>query len=216
VDPNSASKSKAPKSDEKTKSTQSRKSSNSEPNPFLVQSNNAKSPAPAKAPAAASNNNNNNANNNSFGLFPGNTPFTNSFQPISGNLANPPGLLFPGTLPTTGPFSFNSGIPPQQQQAPSSMKKPTSAFQIETDTSANVPTPMKSPESTTKRKNVFAKTRQPSISGGNGLIPKLDFKTLDYKHLNWEELVGKTQSHSRYKVDYALNVDGSWVSARAG
>jgi hypothetical protein len=66
-----------------------------------------------------------------------------------------------------------------------------------------------------KRKNIFAKTKHSTTTTVVSAAPKVDFKTLDYKHLNWEELVTKTQSHPRYKMDYNLNVDQSWVSARS-
>jgi hypothetical protein len=70
--------------------------------------------------------------------------------------------------------------------------------------------------STNKRKNIFSKTKHSSVTTTVvSAAPKVDFKALDYKHLNWEELVTKTQSHPRYKMDYSLNVDQSWVSAKS-
>jgi hypothetical protein len=161
-------------------------------------------------PGAAPNNNNNNIRSGVLSSAPVNLPTTH------GNM-NTAGSVPPGFTNMNANNGNNSAI---NRNAPT--------FQIDASSSAlsfqqqqpSQQGSMKSPDSASAkgRKNIFAKTKPQTTTGGPmaNVTPKLDFKSLDYKHFNWEELVAKTQSHARYKMDYSLNVDASWVSARMG
>lgn len=149
--------------------------------------------------------------NPTFGMGPA----VNSFSQSNNNRNAPspaPGLSSTGLvhLPTT--HGIGIGIADNMNSIHNSGKK----IPLSLDTNALASnTVMKSPDSAkgAARKNVFAKPKMPTTPGGSA--PKVDFKTLDYRHLAWDELVVKTQTHPRYKIDYNLNIDSSWVSARS-
>jgi hypothetical protein len=161
-------------------------------------------------------NNNNNSNNNIrsrvLSSAPVNLPTTHGNMNNAGSV--PPG--FTNMNANNNNSALNRNAPTFQIDASFTALSQQQQQQQQQQSQVS----MKSPDSASAkgRKNIFAKSKQQSTTttAGGNMTPKLDFKSLDYKHFNWEELVAKTQSHARYKMDYSLNVDASWVSARMG